>query len=290
MKTRLSLILFIMALLYWYAPYLQAQVGDGEVNTSDQALEKKDEPADDMKAAAFVSILGVFVPSSSNQQKVEYEAGAVFTGYSDVQIPGDEGTLFSLSDDLKAKTAMANRVRLSKRFGSRHNISLLAALLNVKSTGEFVHSVNFAGKTFGPNVKTSGYYWFNSYRLTYRYDFINTFTSELGIGITAKLREAGIRLENNHETATKANVGFVPIINFRYDQYLGYRFNLLVEGDALAAPQGRAEDIYAGVTYKVADWARLKLGYRILEGGADVKETYNFALFHYATAGVEFGY
>ena len=37
-----------------------------------------------------------------------------------------------------------------------------------------------------------------------------------------------------------------------------------------------------GLTTKI----RMKLGYRILEGGAYVEETYNFTLVRYAVAGV----
>ncbi|MBK7711757.1 MAG: hypothetical protein IPJ37_13005 [Bacteroidales bacterium] len=39
-------------------------------------------------------------------------------------------------------------------------------------------------------------------------------------------------------------------------------------------------------TYRVTDWFGLRAGYRILEGGADNDEVYNFALFHYASVGL----
>jgi hypothetical protein len=39
-------------------------------------------------------------------------------------------------------------------------------------------------------------------------------------------------------------------------------------------------------TYRVSDRFGLKAGYRILEGGADNDEVYNFALFNYAAAGL----
>jgi hypothetical protein len=65
------------------------------------------------------------------------------------------------------------------------------------------------------------------------------------------------------------------------------RFNFLLEGDALAAPQGRAEDILAAFIVRVFDQIDFKLGYRILEGGADNDEVYNFALIHYACLGAK---
>jgi hypothetical protein len=39
-------------------------------------------------------------------------------------------------------------------------------------------------------------------------------------------------------------------------------------------------------TYRFSDRLGLKAGYRILEGGADNDEVYNFALFNFASAGL----
>ena len=63
------------------------------------------------------------------------------------------------------------------------------------------------------------------------------------------------------------------------------RYGILVEGDALAAKQGRAEDALVALTCKISDNLGFKAGYRILEGGADNDEVYSFALFHYASLG-----
>jgi len=63
---------------------------------------------------------------------------------------------------------------------------------------------------------------------------------------------------------------------------------VLVYGDALAAPQGRAEDILVALRYRLSDKLSLKGGYRILEGGADNDEVYNFTLFNYLLVGFSF--
>jgi len=289
MINKITALTILFLVILSFSPLLQAQVGEGEVDTSDEALKEKEDDSS-IGGLIFGGLLYLVVPTAENEKKVDVEAGLAFTGYSDVRIPGDDGTLFSLSKDLKAEVTPAYRFRVSQRFAGRHNISVLAAPLHVVSNGTIDRDVNFAGATFAAGTKLKGTYWFNSYRLTYRYDFVNNFTTEFGLGLTAKIREAGIMLESDTEKVKKTNVGFVPIINFRYDRYLGNKFYLLIEGDALAAPQGRAEDIYAGIKYKLADWAKLKLGYRMLEGGADNDEVYNFALFHYATVGFELGY
>jgi len=67
---------------------------------------------------------------------------------------------------------------------------------------------------------------------------------------------------------------------------LGARATFLLEGDALAAPQGRAEDIFAGIVVQAGRQWSIKAGYRFLEGGADNDEVYTFALVHYLAAGV----
>ena len=51
--------------------------------------------------SAFILFLAFFLKISVNAQAiVDLETGAVFTGYNNVRIPGDQGTLFSLKDDL----------------------------------------------------------------------------------------------------------------------------------------------------------------------------------------------
>jgi hypothetical protein len=60
---------------------------------------------------------------------------------------------------------------------------------------------------------------------------------------------------------------------------------ILLEGDGLAAPQGRAEDVLVALEYRPTERVLLKAGYRVLEGGVDVAEVYNFTLVNYAAFG-----
>lgn len=151
-----------------------------------------------------------------------------------------------------------------------------------------VNDIYFAGVTFPANRQLNGTYKFNSYRLTYRYDIISKTRVVFGLGFTAKIRDARIRLSSSDLTAEKTNVGFVPIINFRLLWRMNEKIGLLLDGDALAAPQGRAEDVLIAATFKVSKNFLIRAGYRILEGGADNNEVYNFALFHYASVGMAY--
>lgn len=222
------------------------------------------------------------------QALIDLESGLVFTGYNDVRIPGDEGTLFSLKDDLIPKVELFYRIRLNYTIKSRHTFSLLYAPLEISSEGSVINDIFFEGVVFPANTELVGTYKFNSYRLTYRYDIVQKPRFEFGLGFTAKIRDAKIALSSTGLLSEKTNVGFVPIINFRLLWNIDDRFGILLDGDALAAPQGRAEDVLIAATYKLTDNYRIRAGYRILEGGADNDEVYNFALFHYASVGLSY--
>ena len=200
--------------------------------------------------------------------------------------PGDQGTLFSMKDDLISKTEIFFRLRASYTIKNRHTLSLLYAPLETVSEGNLPNDIFFEGVTFPANTDITGTYKFNSYRFTYRYEIVLKPKFEFGLGFTAKIRDAKISLASAGLESEKVNVGFVPIINFRMLWKVDEKFGLLLEGDALAAPQGRAEDVLIAATYRISDRFGLKAGYRILEGGADNDEVYNFALFNYAAAGL----
>ncbi|MFC2115913.1 hypothetical protein ACFLTU_05525 [Bacteroidota bacterium] len=220
------------------------------------------------------------------QAIIDLESGVVFTGHNNVRIPGNAGTLFSLKTDLNAKPSAFIRLRAGYTVKSRHTISLLYAPLMVKSDGSTNKQIDFEGVTFPSNSLLDASYKFNSYRITYRYDMVKKPKFEFGLGFTLKIRDAEIALQSQGLDASKANVGFVPIINFRLHWNMNEKIGILFDGDALGAKQGRAEDVLLAGTYKFSDHFLVHCGYRILEGGADGNEVYNFALFHYASAGI----
>jgi hypothetical protein len=193
-----------------------------------------------------------------------------------------------LKDDLISETAFFYRLSLSYTIKSRHTITLLYAPLETKSEGSKAEDILFEGVVFPANTDIEGTYKFNSYRLTYRYDFVKKPGFEFGLGFTAKIRDAKIALSSPGLVSEKTNVGFVPIINFRLLWNIDEKFGLLLYGDALAAPQGRAEDVLVAATFKLSDRFGIRAGYRILEGGADNDEVYNFSLFNYASVGITY--
>jgi len=234
--------------------------------------------------AALIIALLLAPATASATWFAETETGLAVTGYNDVAIPGDDGTRFSLSEDLEADPAWYVRLRLGKTIAQRHTILLLAAPLTIYSEGSFDEDVTYDDTTFKRGETVRARYRFDSYRLTYRYDFLLD-PVELGAGLTGKIRDAAISLDGA-EYAEFTNTGFVPLVNFRLYWNFASVAGLLLEGDALAGPQGRAEDVLAAVTVDAAPQVRLRAGYRILEGGADNDTVYTFALVHYAAFGL----
>jgi hypothetical protein len=225
------------------------------------------------------------VSTGSAELAFDVETGLVFSGYNDVRIPGDSGTLFSLSEELSSDPASFYRVRLLYSLGRRHTLGLLIAPLRLEAGGTLDRAVVFQDQEFAPFTQLKARYRFDSYRLTYRYDILVRKGFEAGLGLTAKIRDASIRLEGEGRRAEKKNTGFVPLVNFRLRRLMTDGIDLLLEGDALAAPQGRAEDVLLALCFWPNDRVGLKAGYRILEGGADNDEVYNYTLIHYLVAG-----
>ena len=223
---------------------------------------------------------------AQDRWRVDIENGAAISGYNDVGIPGSTGTRFSMTEDLSSDTEYFWRLRADFRFAPKHVVSGLVAPLTINSSGSFDSPVDFAGATYAPGVPVDGTWTFNSYRVTYRYEPFRKDTWMFGFGATVKVRDAVIRLASNGTSSEKTDLGVVPLVNFKFERRLGGSTTLLVEGDALAAPQGRAEDIFAGLVVDAGKHWSIKAGYRFLEGGADNDEVYTFALVHYLAAGV----
>ena len=246
--------------------------------------------------ALHLLLCGFFVlsicPAAYSQWFFDGETGGAFSGYNNVQIPRDTGTAFSLSKDLDSDSTFFFRLRLGIQLGKRHTISVFAAPLTIKAAGSVDTPILFFEEDFPADVPLTAVYRFNSYRLTYRYDLVRKERLRLGVGFTAKIRDAAIRVEGDGKESEKKNVGFVPLINFRLEWFFAKKLSLLLEGDALAAPQGqgRAEDVLLAIRLHLSDKIALRAGYRILEGGADVEEVYNFALIHFLTVGFTYSF
>lgn len=241
-----------------------------------------------MRKIAFGTVLAIALAGRPVLAGVEadVEAGVVFASRNDARIPGDEGTKVSLVNDLSTSPAPFFRLRLGYRIADRHLITALYAPLQINARGSVDRDVSFAGGTYPAGSTILAVYRFDSYRLTYRYSIFWDKGLDVAAGFTAKIRDAETSFYGA-EARRKTNTGFVPLLNLHVAWRPGKgAFGIVLDADALAAPQGRAEDVLVAATWMVRQGLELRVGYRMVEGGADNDEVFSFAWFHYVVAGV----
>jgi hypothetical protein len=244
---------------------------------------------------AFAVVLGVGAVSpaagqSGERLTVEVEGGPVWQTRNDVRVPNPGGTEFSLVDTIGHGPAAAFRVDVGFDPWEKHGFRVVLAPLEIEGQGRFDEPVSFAGAVFAPGLPTDATYQFSSYRFTYRYRFFKGSTWTWKGGLTAFVRDARIALEQGGRSAEDTDVGVVPLLyvggEARWPS--GWQLRLDVEGSA--ASQGRAFDVSAKLGYALNERWDVSLGYRTIEGGADVEQVYNFAWLHFAVVSVRFRY
>lgn len=214
---------------------------------------------------------------------LELEGGPVWQSRNEVQIPNDErGTRFSLDEVVGQGPWPAARFYVTWNINRRHGLRVLLAPLSVTETGSLPGPTGFAGETFQPDEPVDATYKFNSWRLNYRYRFVDRRSLSIWVGFTAKIRDAKVELRQSGNSARDTDLGFVPLLYLAAQRELDPSWHLLFDFNGLAGGPGRAFDAALKLGYEVNDRWALRLGYRTLEGGADVESVYNFAWLHYA--------
>lgn len=150
----------------------------------------------------------VFLTSHNTfaQLDLDIETGIVFSGYNDVRIPGDGGTLFSLSNELEADPGAFYRIQIIYHFTDRHHLGALYAPLSISSSGQLDRDLNFQDEIFPAATPLEATYKFNSYRLIYRFDFLKEESIDFGIGFSAKIRDAEIAVQSGSITSEKKKI------------------------------------------------------------------------------------
>lgn len=228
--------------------------------------------------------------TSFSQFTFTLETGAAFNGYNDVQAPNapdNKGTRFSFTEDFTPEQPVPFiRAEASYLLNNRHRFAITAVPLTFDYEKNGNSLINFEEGFFGTSG-AKGSYQFNTYRATYRYRLVDREKTSLELGLTGLLRDAKIELSQGGTVEKNTDLGFVPLVSFYLNQSLSPNFSAELSGDALVGPQGRAEDVFAGFRINLLpERVQTKVGYRIIEGGADVDQVYNFSLFHFVTVGL----
>jgi hypothetical protein len=225
------------------------------------------------------------LPALAQNDRLFVEGQRTSLAYNNVAVPGRTGTRFSLKDALGGGSWSGLRVTYLKSQGERRGVRLVYAPLQISGTGTLRQTTQFKGATFAANTPTDGRYRFNSYRVSW-YKRDPKPGGEMRYGLTLKVRDADISLRQGTLKRNEYNLGFVPLIYVGGERKFSEKLTGYVDFDGLAGGPGRAFDLGLSLGYKTSKDTDLMLGLRTLEGGADVKEVYNFTRLNYLTLGL----
>jgi len=229
---------------------------------------------------------GAAAPAAAESPfRFDLEAGAAWQTRNTFAVPGDSGTRVDL--DEVAET-FAARATLTWDFGERWSARLVAAPLSTDSDFVSDTPVAFDGTLFPAGESLTQSYQFDSYRLSFYRRFDPEGPWSLRAGVTAKVRDASIRVSGAGRSAVRDDLGLVPLFygGARWDGGGPLAFD--AELDGLAGPQGRAIDLALRLEWRASERFSPYLAYRLLDGGADNDEVLSFATFHYALVGTSF--
>ena len=227
--------------------------------------------------------------SINAQTFVNIESGVLFTGLNNIR-NGINGTLFSLKNDLSTPPSSFLRLRAGFLLNNKHHFSILYAPLKSLVTGTIDRNILFDGKYFKANIPLEAVYKFNSYRLTYNRRIIDNNKFKFGLGLSAKIRDAGTSLKNKELLSENFSVGFVPLINVLANWNISQKAVIDFLGEGIIASKGRAIDLSLSGRYSFTKSLEGNIGYRLLEGGADGTNRYNFIQFHFIFASLNFSF
>ena len=225
--------------------------------------------------------------AANAQTFVNLESGAFFTNINDIRY-GSNGTLFSLKNDFQTPVSPFLRLRIGFLTDEKNHFSILYAPLKIVETGTLANDILFDGNNFKANMPIEAVYMFNSYRFTYNRRIISKDNFNFGLGLSAKIRDAGVSLKNSELFKENFNVGFAPLINLIANWDISQKMGVNFFGEGIAASKGRAIDISLSGRYTFSESLQGNFGYRLLEGGANGTDRYNFIQLHFIFASLNY--
>ena len=227
--------------------------------------------------------------SKAYSVQLELELGQVKLLKNKIQIPGDTGTAFNTTE-ISPTEGLFYRLNVYWPLQGKSSLRLLYAPLAVNQSGKFSKDIIFDGETFSKSSDTDVLYKFNSYRLTYRYLWIDGATFKTYLGFTGKIRDAETKLTQGALSKSYTNVGFVPLFYIRSDWKVIDWLTFIFEMDALGASQGRAIEGVLKTRLKMGNNLGLNVGHRVLEGGADNDKLYTWSLISFTFASLDWSF
>jgi hypothetical protein len=227
--------------------------------------------------------------SSNAQPFVNLESGGFFTGINDIR-NGNNGTLFSLKSDFHTPVSPFLRLRVGYLSNEKNHFSFLFAPLKIVDTETLEKDILFDGKNFKANLPIEVVYKFNSYRFTYNRRIISKDIFKFGLGLSLKIRDAGVSLKNRELLIENFSIGFAPLINLLANWDISQKMGIDFFGEFIAASNGRAIDLSLSGRYSFSKNLQGNIGYRLLEGGANGTIRYNFIQLHFIFASLNYSF
>jgi hypothetical protein len=227
--------------------------------------------------------------STNAQSFFNLESGALFTNINDIR-NGNNGTTFSLKNDFQTPVIPFLRIRVGHLLNGKDHFSVLYAPLKISETGTLENDILFDGKNFKANIPIAAIYKFNSYRFTYNRRIISKDNFKFGLGLSAKIRDAGVSLKNRELLSENFSIGFAPLINLLVNWDISQKIGVDFFGEGIAASKGRAIDLSSSGRYSFTKNLQGNIGYRLLEGGANGTNRYNFIQLHFIFASLNYSF
>ena len=249
------------------------------------------------RSIATLSLAGVLMALNVPAQATEHtprwqitaETGPVWTSRNDTRIPNDnDGDRFDLRQLTSSGPDGYLRVNLEYQWRERHSVTALFAPLQIDGRGHLPEDTRFAGETFSSAAPVAARFRFNTYRLGWRYHWIDNADWRVRVGATLLVRDAEIRLRQGATRANDDDLGLVPLLSLQATRRWGQQWAVDLDIEGLGAPQGRAIDAALALEYSLTPQLTGRLGYRTLEGGADNDSVLTKSWVHFGLLGLRY--
>jgi hypothetical protein len=210
-------------------------------------------------------------------------------GINDIR-NGKNGTLLSLNKDFQTSVRPFFRLRAGYLSNEKNHFSFLYAPLKIAETGTIEKDILFDGKNFKANIPIEAVYKFNSYRFTYNRIIISKDNFKFGLGLSLKIRDAGVSLKNRDILSENFSIGLAPLINLLANWNISHKMGVDFFGEGIAASKGRAIDVSLSGRYNFSKNLHGNMGYRLLEGGSNGVNRYNFIQLHFIFASFNYSF
>ncbi|MDP7321510.1 MAG: hypothetical protein QF441_12940 [Bacteriovoracaceae bacterium] len=222
----------------------------------------------------LILVLTFCLVNSVFASEISIDIGQTETVFNRISIPSSQANQLSLPED-ESLTSFRLTGFMDTKKGNQ--IYFLIAPLEVQYQFESDKNFKFNDINFTNNTQTKFNYKFNSYRVGYLWTW-KTDSLKYWIGAVAKIRDAKTEVIQGSQTDSFSNIGLVPLLSAGLNLKLYKELYLFTHTDALGSSRGSAYDSQVELKYQIQDYSA-SLGKRILGGGAENDDVYNFAQF-----------